>query len=182
MPEVFAFMALGILLLRNGFLTGRWTRQSYLIMIAIGYLIALPLNWSLGEVLRAGKYDPATTGLCDAAALILRPSIAIAHAATVILILQSGRAVALMDRVSAAGRMALSNYLATTLIATTLFYGYGFGMFGQLGRAQLYLVAGGIWVFMLIWSKPWLARFQYGPAEWAWRSLARWQLQRIRSL
>jgi uncharacterized protein len=26
---------------------------------------------------------------------------------------------------------------------------------------------------MLIWSKPWLERFAYGPLEWLWRSLAR---------
>jgi uncharacterized protein len=33
---------------------------------------------------------------------------------------------------------------------------------------------------MLAWSKPWLDRFQYGPLEWLWRSLARWQLQPFR--
>src|SRR5690606_37542493 len=34
-----------------------------------------------------------------------------------------------------AGRMALSNYLLQSLVASTLFYGYGFGLWGQVGRA-----------------------------------------------
>ena len=33
---------------------------------------------------------------------------------------------------------------------------------------------------MLAWSKPWLDRFHYGPFEWLWRSLARWELQPMR--
>jgi hypothetical protein len=39
--------------------------------------------------------------------------------------------------------------------------------------------AGFVWVLILAWSQPWLARFTYGPAEWLWRSLARGQPQPI---
>ena len=31
----------------------------------------------------------------------------------------------------------------------------------------------------LAW-KPWLEHFRYGPFEWLWRSLARWELQPMR--
>ena len=41
----------------------------------------------------------------------------------------------LTTRVSAAGRMAFSNYLGTTVICTTIFYGYGLGLYGELSRA-----------------------------------------------
>jgi uncharacterized protein len=30
---------------------------------------------------------------------------------------------------------------------------------------------------MLLWSKPWLDRFNYGPLEWLWRSLARGRVE-----
>jgi uncharacterized protein len=33
---------------------------------------------------------------------------------------------------------------------------------------------------MLLWSKPWLDRFAYGPFEWLWRSLARRRPQTMR--
>ena len=177
MPEIFAFMALGILLLRNGFLTGAWSRRSYWVAIFSGYLIAVPLTAALGNVLRSVNFDPAIQALCDSGSLLLRPFIAIAHAAVVITLIRSNITPRIMNRIEAIGRMALSNYLGTTLIATTFFYGYGFGWFGYLGRAQLYVVVVPIWTVMLLWSKPWLAHFRYGPAEWAWRSLARWERQ-----
>ena len=65
-------------------------------------------------------------------------------------------------------------------ICTTFFYGYGFGWFGYLSRAELYFVVLAVWALMLLWSKPWLARFRYGPFEWAWRSLARGRPQTMK--
>jgi len=32
----------------------------------------------------------------------------------------------------------------------------------------------------LLWSKPWLDRYRYGPFEWLWRSLARASFQPMR--
>jgi uncharacterized protein len=63
---------------------------------------------------------------------------------------------------------------------TALFYGWGFGLFGGLSRVQLWIPVVTMWVLILLWSKPWLDRFNYGPFEWLWRSLARWQVQPIR--
>lgn len=180
MPEIFAFMAFGILLFRNRFLTGGWANRSYAIVIGTGYLVAMPLTVVLANILRTANFDPAVQALCDTGSLLFRPFIAAAHAALIILIVRSGRAMAVAAQLEAVGRMALSNYLGTTLVATTFFYGYGFGWFGYLGRAQLYFVVVAIWIMMLLWSKPWLARFNYGPVEWLWRSLARWQWQPMR--
>ena len=68
------------------------------------------------------------------------------------------------------GRMALTNYLLQTLICTTLFYGYGFGLYGRsgLGRHPLTLA---IYAVELAWSAWWLRRFRFGPMEWLWRTL-----------
>ena len=75
------------------------------------------------------------------------------------------------------GRMALTNYLAQTVICTTLMYGHGFGMFGSLGRAQLWLLVLPIWGVQIIASKWWMDRFAFGPIEWAWRTLTHWRIQ-----
>lgn len=75
------------------------------------------------------------------------------------------------QRIVAAGRMAFSNYLGTSFIMLFVFSGWAFDLFGRLGRPQLYLVALLSWAIMLAWSKPWLARFRYGPLEWLWRCL-----------
>src|SRR3546814_20330891 len=74
-------------------------------------------------------------------------------------------------RLAAAGRMAFTNYLMTSIVMTTIFYGYGLGLFGSVGRAALYLFCFGMWAAMLLWSKPWLDRFHYGPFEWLLRQI-----------
>ena len=63
---------------------------------------------------------------------------------------------------------------------TTIFYGYGFGLFGSVGRIELWAFVIGTWAIMLLWSKPWLQHFRYGPLEWLWRSLARGKIQPLR--
>jgi uncharacterized protein len=84
-----------------------------------------------------------------------------------------------MQRVAAVGRAAFSNYLGTSLLMTFIFYGWGLGLYGSVGRAELYLIVPGAWALMLLWSKLWLNHFRYGPLEWLWRSLARGKLQKM---
>lgn len=78
---------------------------------------------------------------------------------------------AFSKRVSATGRMAFSNYLGTSLVMLFVFQGWALGLFGQLDRPRLYLVAAATCVAMFAWSPWWLARFRYGPLEWLWRCL-----------
>jgi len=102
----------------------------------------------------------------------------LATAALVILLTRRGGP--LVDRIAAAGRAAFTNYLGTSLLMTALFYGWGFGLFGELSRIELWIPVAAMWTIMLLWSKPWLDRFRYGPFEWLWRTLARWSLQPMR--
>jgi len=81
---------------------------------------------------------------------------------------------------AAAGRMALTNYLLQSIIATTLFYGYGFALFGRVPRAAQIPLTLAIFALNLWFSTVWLARFRFGPAEWLWRSLTYGRLQPLR--
>jgi uncharacterized protein len=87
---------------------------------------------------------------------------------------------ALIGRVAAAGRAAFTNYLGTSIVMTTIFYGYGLGLYGSVPRWALWAFVIGAWAAMLLWSKPWLDRYRYGPLEWLWRTLARLELQPLR--
>jgi uncharacterized protein len=80
------------------------------------------------------------------------------------------------SRFVAAGRMAFSNYLGTSILMMFVFQGWALGLFGQLHRPGLMLVVFAVWAAMLLWSKAWLARFRYGPLEWLWRCLTYWRL------
>jgi uncharacterized protein len=172
LPETIGFMLLGMLLYRLDFWSGGWSRRAYRRTIIAGFA-TIPLYLPLVRSILHNHFDPAFLPLADAAALMLRPFVALAYAALIIRAVQSGIAPWLTARFAAAGRMAFSNYLGTSLVMTTLFYGYGLGLFGQLHRAQLYWLVLGQWLLILGWSKPWLRHFRYGPFEWAWRSLSR---------
>ncbi|MGY1521549.1 DUF418 domain-containing protein [Luteimonas sp. A482] len=70
-----------------------------------------------------------------------------------------------------AGRMALTHYLLQSLIASTLFYGYGFGLWGQVGRAGQVVLVLVVFALQVAASHWWLARYRFGPMEWLWRWL-----------
>ncbi|RUO23366.1 hypothetical protein CWE08_01575 [Aliidiomarina iranensis] len=79
-----------------------------------------------------------------------------------------------------AGRMALTNYLTHSIVFTTLFYGYGFGLYGEYGRFATTVMAILLYVGQLWFSTWWLQRYQYGPMEWLWRSATYMKLQPMR--
>jgi len=78
------------------------------------------------------------------------------------------------------GRTAFSNYLLQTVLATTLFYGYGLGLFAQLEFLELLGVVVAIWAIQIPLSMWWLRHFQYGPVEWVWRTLTYRERQPMR--
>ena len=69
------------------------------------------------------------------------------------------------------GRMALTNYLAQTVIGIFLFYNMGLSLGQDLGISYIFLIAIAIYIFQIIYSKIWFRYFQYGPLEWIWRQL-----------
>ena len=81
---------------------------------------------------------------------------------------------------SALGRTAFTHYIGGTLIATTLFYGHGLGLYGKLDRIGVYGVIILVWILQAAFSLWWLKRYSIGPLEWVWRSLTQWRLQKLR--
>jgi uncharacterized protein len=173
--ETLAYLLLGMALLKNGFFTGSWDDAQYRRIMRQGFGIAIPAYIAIAAMVWLSDFTVPRLMLAMAATVLFRPLMVVAIAALVIL--ATRRRGWLVDRIAAAGRAAFTNYLGTSLIMTGLFYGYGLGWFGDLSRFELWLVVLPMWALMLAWSKPWLDRFQYGPFEWLWRSLARWKVQ-----
>jgi uncharacterized protein len=171
--ETLAYFLFGMAALRTGFLRGSWSAAAYRRTMLIGFGIGIPAYAVLAWLLIRDDFSvPMVFAVAMAATVPFRPLMIAAIAALIIVLAARGRG-ALVERIAAAGRAAFTNYLGTSLIMTTLFYGYGVGLFGQLSRAELWLVVLPMWALMLLWSKPWLDRFEYGPLEWLWRSLSR---------
>lgn len=118
--------------------------------------------------------------LADTARTLGAPVLALGYIAGLTLLLQHAAWRARLEPLAAVGRMALTNYLMQSLIATTLFYGYGFGLFGQVGPGLGLLITVAIYALQIPLSVWWLRHFQYGPVEWLWRKLTYLRLQPFR--
>lgn len=179
--ETLGLMFLGMALFKSGFLTGAWGQERYRRWASRCALVALPALAFLAWWQVSADFDPVRVFAAFLALSVpFDVLMAIAWAAAIIWWVKSNALPALKGLVAAGGRMAFTNYLATSLLMTSLFYGYGLGLFGEVGRAGLWLFVLGMWALILLWSKPWLDRFHYGPLEWLWRSLSRLQLQPLR--
>lgn len=75
------------------------------------------------------------------------------------------------NAISCAGRMALTNYIAQSIICGLIFYDYGLGFYNQYARVELLPMVGIIWMFQLTLSWLWMQKFSQGPLEAAWRKL-----------
>ncbi|HYI42561.1 MAG TPA: DUF418 domain-containing protein [Sphingomicrobium sp.] len=176
--ETLGYMLLGMAGLKSGFLTGERDNRRYRKVATTCLAVAIPAYALLAYWLFAADFDVTVVSAVSAATVAFRPLMVFAYAALIILVTRGGGWV--VDRIAAAGRAAFTNYLGTSILLTALFYGWGAGLYGSMGRAELYLVVLAMWLVMLAWSKPWLDRFAYGPFEWAWRSLSRLKVQPLR--
>lgn len=179
--ETLPLMLLGIVLYRSGFFSGKWPRARLLRVAWIGTASGLILTLAL-----LGWAWPREFPVRAMEAIFMYwaalPHLLMAIGYAAILVLLAPHIIGSTPglRIVAAGRMAFSNYIGTTLLMTALFYGWGLGLIGQFGHAGLlaFVVLG--WAAILAWSKPWLSRFRYGPLEWLWRCLTYGRIFAIR--
>lgn len=179
--ETLPLMMLGMALKKNGFLTGALAPAVYVRWAKILVPTGIALSIVGATVVALHGYDKITAlAVFITWSQIPRQILTVGYAAIFILVIQQHANSAFIARVAATGRAAFSNYLGTSIVMTTIFYGYGFGLFGHISRIGLWGFVVGAWIAILLWSKPWLDRFAYGPFEWVWRSLARMELQPMR--
>jgi uncharacterized protein len=171
-------MLLGMGLMKLDVFSAGRSQRFYWWMIGLGYAVGLPVTIYDTWLRIVNDFEGAemlrTSLLCSYLSAF---PLALGDVGIVMLIYRSGAVPWLTRRLAAVGRMALSNYLMQSLICTTLFYGYGFGLFGHVHRPGLAAIVVAVWIFQLSVSNIWLRYFRFGPAEWLWRSLTYWKLQ-----
>ncbi|WP_298236801.1 DUF418 domain-containing protein [uncultured Algibacter sp.] len=169
--DILSYMLLGMAFFKLRIFHGERSNIYYLIMLITGYLIGLTTNYLETTAILDSSFDKLTMHKAGMTYQIGRLFTTIGHIGLFMLFIKSGILGFLKKALAAVGRMALTNYLMHSIITSILFYGFGFALFGELQRYELYYIVGSIWVFQLIFSPIWLKYFQYGPVEWLWRSL-----------
>ena len=99
------------------------------------------------------------------------PLLAMAYGSGIALLWQRAGWRRLLRPLAAMGRMALTNYLLQSVVATLLFYGYGLGLARRVSPSLALLIVLAILAGQLLISGWWLRRYRFGPAEWLWRTL-----------
>jgi len=182
--DIGGMMLLGMALFRWGVLDGQRSTGFYALLAVAGYVC--------GVLMRGANVYHALVYGFDADALRAmegvnydfgRLPMTLGHVGLIGLLCRWRVLAGPLRALAAVGRLSLTHYLGQTVFAITLFYGFGFGLYGRLERSELLLVCLALWAVLIPFSLWWLKRFRYGPMEWLWRSLARgaWQPNRIRT-
>ena len=171
-PDTLSAMLLGMAAFKSGFLTGQWSRVAYRRWVLFGLGVSIGAYAVMALGVAASGYDVRAVTVVQLLLNVPFRLVGTLGYAALILLLMRPDGV-WTTRIAAAGRMAFTNYIATSIMMTAIFYGHGLGQFAHLGRAELYLLAPLMWGLMLFWSKPWLARVGQGPLERIWRLASR---------
>ena len=168
----FFLRALGLILVgaglyRAGFMNGGLPARTYRLTAVVGLAVGLPLAAGGVIVTAANDYSREIAFVGQIPNTLGTIPCALAYMSLIILWNNRGDS-RLKQRLRAVGRMALTNYLSQTvlgvLVLTTLL-----GDAESVNRAAVLLFVFAVWGLQVWWSKAWLDRFLFGPAEWLWR-------------
>ena len=171
LPRILGMFLLGVWAARAGLpLVGPAQRKLLRAWLGCGVAIGLPL--SVAFALLGGNqalYPADLEGLAAVAVSSLgTPLLCLGYVAAFGLYWRRARPGHVLV---VAGRTALSQYLGQSLVCVTLFYGFGFGLFGKLGYATQLLIACTVFLGLALAAKAWLRVFAQAPMEALWRRL-----------
>jgi len=172
LPMNLAAMALGMGLWKVRMLSGEWRLFLLQRCAAISALLAIPALLGLAWWVSDNGFPASIVGM---AGLILSAPfdtlLGLAYAALAMAFFRKGGP--LVEGLSAAGRLSLTNYLMTSVILAAIFASWGVGLFGEVSRTQALAFSFVPIAGMLIWSPIWLRFGGQGPFERIWRGAAR---------
>ncbi len=147
-----------------------------------GFLIGIPANlFTAYAALHYDIYSPSTISFYNMLVNSFgSPALTIGYVSGLVILVEKGVLSGFFHRLSFVGRMALTNYLLHSIIASFLFFSYGLGLFGKVSPLQSVLLAFIIFGLQIPFSIFWMKKFRFGPFEWLWRSLTYMRIQPFR--
>lgn len=168
--DIFGMMLIGMALYRLGVLTLEQPTRIYVAMMAVGYAIGLSVNVIETRWIMDHQFSAVAFAQTNVSYDLGRLMMTLGHLGALLLFVRSGLLPRLRRALAAVGQMAVTNYLAHSIVCGILFIGLGW--YNRLERHELYYVVFSIWAAQLVISPLWLKHYRFGPVEWLWRYLA----------
>ncbi len=172
-------MLIGAALYRTGVISGNRAPSFYRRMAAWGLGVGLPLSAAGFALMAATGFDIDWAVAGTIPNTLATMPLCLGYL-SLIALWNAARDRGLRQRICAAGRMALTNYLTQTALGLLVLGALLDDL--ELGRSGIAVFVVAVWAVQLWWSKAWLDRFAFGPVEWLWRcaTYRRWQPIRAR--
>ena len=158
-------MLIGVSFYRLGIVQGTRPREFYKKMALWGLGVGLLLT-CIGVAIHVVDRWSERTALTGHIPLGLG-TIPMALGYLGVIVLWKNDASKLQQRLQAAGRMAMTNYLSQTVLGISTLAVLAQEV--ELTRTMIFAWILLVWALQLWWSPWWLQRFRFGPAEWLWR-------------
>ena len=172
--DIGGMMLIGMALFKLGILIGARPLRFYVLLCLAGYVCSIILRAPEAWLSLKSGFDPDIVSLTGKNYYNLKRLPALfGHIGLISILCKTNFAPFIVKSLANVGRLALTNYIMQTLISVFLFYGFGYALVGSLEVYQLAMVCVLVWLFQIAFSAFWVSRFNYGPLEWALRSLVR---------
>ena len=169
-------MLIGLLAGRN-----RWIQRAAenptLVRRAQWWALGIGIAFGVAQAVAARYTEPSVPSVAfivmRTGYSVSRVALMVFYVAVIVQLASHARWRSWLAPLAAAGRMPLTNYLFQSVLCTAIFYGWGLGLWGQVGAAlQLALAFAIFFVVQVPLSVWWFRHFAYGPMEYLWRVLS----------
>jgi uncharacterized protein len=173
-------MLVGMALFKRGVLTNDRSTRFYKTLVAVGGVLGVATMVAGVAYIEAHDWAASAALYWRQFVYVGAFPLAGAYIGGVMLLARRWPTGRVTKGLAAIGRTAFSNYIFQSVVATTVFYGHGLGLFGRVSRVEALGVVVAIWAAQVVLSIAWLRRYRYGPLEWLWRVLTYGERQPIR--
>ena len=155
--NIFLFL-LGVRLMRSGVFypdeNGRKQRDK---LFKIGIYLGMPLNLLI--FIPGGDFDLPVRYL-------FAPFMSLGYIAIIGRMIEYKKWDWLWERLESVGKMSLSCYVMQNIIASIIFYGWGYALGGKVGSLTIIVVWILISLLLLLFAFKWIHTIKLGPLEW----------------
>ena len=168
--QIVALFLLGLYVGRRGIVEQPERHLRLLRVVAVaGLVVGLP-SWSIYQQVKVSPQNSLAMELLqrfDYTVFYL--AWALCYGATVILLTLLPAIRSRMMPLAYTGRLALTNFLMQFVLGFVVLSRFGLGWSDRFGTATRFGWVLVVFALQVLFSRWWLRRFSFGPAEWLWR-------------